>query len=63
MCYIGDGRLQRREIECVMRACVQESGMELPESDVVALADALYVEAANVGVPSDREQDDVCNDG
>ena len=41
----GDGRLQRREIESVMRACVLESGMELPESDVVALADALYDEA------------------
>ena len=42
----GDGRLQRGEMEAVMRACVHESGMELPESDVVALADALYEEAA-----------------
>ena len=59
MNFKGDGRLQRREIESVMRACVHESGMELPESDVAALADALYEEAqgATAGPKQSRYND------
>ena len=43
--FSGDGQLQEEEIEAVMRACIHESGMELPESDIQALASALYEEA------------------
>lgn len=43
----GDGYLQEHEIESVMRACITESGMEIPESDIQALTTVLYDEASN----------------
>ncbi|XP_040567795.1 NADPH oxidase 5 [Lepeophtheirus salmonis] len=41
----GDGALQLEEIESIIRASLTESGMKLPESDIQALAFALYDEA------------------
>ena len=38
----GDGMLQLSELEGIMRACLIESGMKLPESDVQELAFALF---------------------
>lgn len=37
--------LQEKELESVMRACMEESGMELPESDIQDMATALMEEA------------------
>ena len=41
----GDGMLQLDELEDVMRACLKESGMQLPETDVQELAFALIENA------------------
>lgn len=40
-----DGKLQREELERVMAECLRESGLQLPEIDVKALAFALYDDA------------------
>ena len=45
MLFQGDGMIQEDELEDVLRACLQESGMTLPDSDIQALAWALIDEA------------------
>ena len=46
---LGDGMLSASELEDVMRACLKESGMHLPESDVKEMAFALIVDALEEG--------------
>jgi len=41
----GDGRLSESELEQVMKECLDENGIELPESDLHALVGAIVEEA------------------
>ena len=53
--FADDGLLSLDELEDVMRACLKESGMALPESDVKELAFAL-VQYAHDHDPADLDE-------
>lgn len=43
--FIGDGLIQHRELQHVMRACMEENGMQFSEDQVEDLTMALFEDA------------------
>ena len=48
----GDGLIQEKELQHVMRACMDENGMKFDEGEVDELTRALFHDATVVTVPS-----------
>lgn len=44
-CCLGDGLIQHRELQHVMRACMEENGMQFSEDQVEDLTMALFEDA------------------
>lgn len=44
-CRLGDGLIQHRELQHVMRACMEENGMQFSEDQVEDLTMALFEDA------------------
>lgn len=45
ICCLGDGLIQHRELQHVMRACMEENGMQFSEDQVEDLTMALFEDA------------------
>lgn len=43
--FLDDGLLQHRELEHVMRACMEENGMQFSKSQVFDLTEAMFEDA------------------
>lgn len=43
--FIGDGLIQRRELQHVMRACMEENGMQFSDEQLLELTTAMIEDA------------------